>query len=211
MRKVDAGWRAIRCGRHDFALFNTHGWSWISQQNFAIAMFGERVNFAIHANSSPSTTRRHPVMSGITPSLIGLLLGYGVGAGCRFFNIPSPAPPRFLGACMLLAMTLGFVAADHLLQAHSLAMAGAVMTKTIIGLLVAFSVGFACRAFGIPSPAPPLIMGALLVMAMTVGYLLVDRVMRRPSQHAEDHDGSSTPTCSAAPRESQATRNDRQP
>lgn len=68
------------------------------------------------------------------------------------------------------------------------------MVKTIIGLLVAFSVGFACRAFGIPSPAPPLIMGALLVMAMTIGYLLVDRVMRRPSQHAENRDESSAQT-----------------
>jgi len=48
---------------------------------------------------------------------IGLVLGLVVGAGCRFFDIPSPAPPRFIGACLLLAMTLGFVVADHLLPA----------------------------------------------------------------------------------------------
>jgi XapX domain-containing protein len=47
--------------------------------------------------------------------MIGLALGLVVGAGCRFFDIPSPAPPRFIGACLLLAMTLGFVVADHLL------------------------------------------------------------------------------------------------
>jgi XapX domain-containing protein len=48
-------------------------------------------------------------------AIIGLLLGLIVGAGCRLFDIPSPAPPRLIGACLLLAMTVGFVAADHLL------------------------------------------------------------------------------------------------
>ena len=48
-------------------------------------------------------------------SIIGLLLGLMVGAGCRLFDIPSPAPPRLIGACLLLAMTVGFVTADHLL------------------------------------------------------------------------------------------------
>ena len=50
-------------------------------------------------------------------AIIGLLLGLIVGAGCRLFDIPSPAPPRLIGACLLLAMTLGFVTADHLLPA----------------------------------------------------------------------------------------------
>jgi XapX domain-containing protein len=48
-------------------------------------------------------------------AIVGLVLGLAVGAGCRFFDIPSPAPPRFIGACLLLAMTLGFVVADHIL------------------------------------------------------------------------------------------------
>jgi XapX domain-containing protein len=48
-------------------------------------------------------------------AVIGLALGLIVGAGCRFFDIPSPAPPRVIGACLLLAMTLGFVVADHVL------------------------------------------------------------------------------------------------
>jgi XapX domain-containing protein len=47
--------------------------------------------------------------------IVGLGLGLLVGAGCRWFDIPSPAPPRLIGAALLLAMTLGFVAADHLL------------------------------------------------------------------------------------------------
>ena len=49
--------------------------------------------------------------------------------------------------------------------------------KSVLGLALAFGIGFACRAFDIPSPAPPIFVGALLVVAMTVGYLLVDRIM----------------------------------
>ena len=48
-------------------------------------------------------------------AIIGLVLGLVIGAGCRFFDIPSPAPPRLIGACLLLAMTMGYVAADHVL------------------------------------------------------------------------------------------------
>jgi len=46
-------------------------------------------------------------------TFIGIGLGLLVGAGCRLFDIPSPAPPRLIGACLLLAMTVGFVTADH--------------------------------------------------------------------------------------------------
>jgi XapX domain-containing protein len=63
--------------------------------------------------------------------------------------------------------------------------------RGFIGLILAFAIGFACRAFGIPSPAPPVIMGALLVFAMTVGYILVDRIMRRPALHAINCGGPS--------------------
>lgn len=44
-------------------------------------------------------------------SLTGIALGLGVGAFCRWFDIPSPAPPRIIGAVILIAMTLGFLAA----------------------------------------------------------------------------------------------------
>ena len=63
--------------------------------------------------------------------------------------------------------------------------------KSIIGIVLAFALGFSCRAFGIPSPAPPLILGALLVMAMTVGYIAVDRWMASPARHASDCGGPS--------------------
>ncbi len=63
--------------------------------------------------------------------------------------------------------------------------------KAAIGLVLAFVVGFACRAFGIPSPAPPVILGALLVMAMTVAYIGVDRWMGKPARQAANCGGPS--------------------
>ena len=63
--------------------------------------------------------------------------------------------------------------------------------KSVLGLALAFAIGFACRAFDIPSPAPPIIVGALLVVAMTVGYLLVDRALTQPARHAFDCGGPS--------------------
>jgi XapX domain-containing protein len=59
---------------------------------------------------------------------IGLVLRAVIGAGCRFFDIPSPAPPRLIGAFLLLAMTLGFVAAGQLLPAgQTISQKGAVV------------------------------------------------------------------------------------
>jgi XapX domain-containing protein len=72
--------------------------------------------------------------------------------------------------------------------------------KSMIGVLLAFALGFGCRAFGIPSPAPPLILGALLVMAMTIGYIAVDRYAIAPAQHQHDCGGPSGLT--AAQRQS---------
>ncbi len=44
------------------------------------------------------------------PALVGIVLGLAVGAFCRALDIPSPAPPRIIGAVILIAMTLGFIA-----------------------------------------------------------------------------------------------------
>ena len=48
-------------------------------------------------------------------TLIGLSVGLLIGAGCRYFDIPSPAPPRLIGALLLMAMTLGYVVAGQIL------------------------------------------------------------------------------------------------
>lgn len=54
------------------------------------------------------------------------------------------------------------------------------MLKIILGLIIAFLVGAACRFFDIPAPAPPALTGALLVMAMSLGYITVDKMVTRP-------------------------------
>jgi XapX domain-containing protein len=48
-------------------------------------------------------------------AIVGLVLCLAVGAGCRYLDIPSPAPPRLIGAGLLLAMTVGFVVADRIM------------------------------------------------------------------------------------------------
>lgn len=47
---------------------------------------------------------------------LGLLLGLGIGAICRWFDIPSPAPPVLAGAGLVVAMTLGYSAVDRWLR-----------------------------------------------------------------------------------------------
>jgi XapX domain-containing protein len=63
--------------------------------------------------------------------------------------------------------------------------------KATIVLVLAFLVDFGCRAFGIPSPAPPMTLGALLVVAMTVGYIAVDRMIKPAAEHARNCGGPS--------------------
>lgn len=47
--------------------------------------------------------------------------------------------------------------------------------KTAIGLLLGLAIGVLCRLANVPLPAPPVLVGALLVLAMTLGYVLTDR------------------------------------
>lgn len=51
--------------------------------------------------------------------------------------------------------------------------------KFVAGLALGFLIGLGCAVLGIPSPAPPVLAGALLVVMMTSGYLLADRVLAR--------------------------------
>jgi XapX domain-containing protein len=51
------------------------------------------------------------------------------------------------------------------------------MFEPLAGLLMAFAIGACCRRFDIPSPAPPKLAGALLVVAMTIGFLLTERII----------------------------------
>jgi XapX domain-containing protein len=56
--------------------------------------------------------------------------------------------------------------------------------KVAIGLLVGFLIGVGCRYFDIPVPSPPVLPGALLVVAMTLGYTSTDRILNQKNQTA---------------------------
>ncbi|HEY9092677.1 DUF1427 family protein [Parasphingorhabdus sp.] len=60
--------------------------------------------------------------------------------------------------------------------------------KAASGLVLALTIGIACRLAGIPLPAPPALIGALLVLAMTLGYVVTDRF-------AAHREAKSKPLC----------------
>ena len=53
------------------------------------------------------------------------------------------------------------------------------MGKILIGAILAFAIGAACRFFDIPVPAPPKLLGALLVATTSIGYIATDWYMTR--------------------------------
>jgi len=63
--------------------------------------------------------------------------------------------------------------------------------KIALGLMLALMIGVICRLAGIPAPAPPALVGSLLVLAMTSGYLLVDRYASQPARF-KSHCGGPT-------------------
>jgi XapX domain-containing protein len=58
------------------------------------------------------------------------------------------------------------------------------MTKILIGMALSFLIGAGCRYFDIPAASPPVLPGALIVLAMTLGYTSVDRLLSRKEQAA---------------------------
>lgn len=48
----------------------------------------------------------------MSAAILGIALGFGIGAGCRWFDLPLPAPPRLVGALLVVAMTVGFLGTD---------------------------------------------------------------------------------------------------
>jgi XapX domain-containing protein len=51
--------------------------------------------------------------------------------------------------------------------------------KILLGFLLAFGIGAICRFAGIPSPAPNAILGSLLVVSMSLGYVTAGRYLHR--------------------------------
>jgi XapX domain-containing protein len=56
--------------------------------------------------------------------------------------------------------------------------------KIVIGFILSFLIGVGCRYFDIPAASPPVLPGALIVLAMTLGYTSMDRMMTRKNQIA---------------------------
>ena len=48
--------------------------------------------------------------------LIGLFIGFLLGAICRWLDIPVPSPPKLLGALLVVATTVGYMSADRFLM-----------------------------------------------------------------------------------------------
>jgi len=46
----------------------------------------------------------------------GLVVGFLIGVGCRYFDIPAPSPLVLPGALLVAAMTLGYNSTDRLLS-----------------------------------------------------------------------------------------------
>lgn len=63
--------------------------------------------------------------------------------------------------------------------------------KLVLGLILGFVIGALCQLFHVPAPAPPLIEGALLVVAMTLGYGLVDKLIDKPCETEQECGGPS--------------------
>lgn len=49
----------------------------------------------------------------------------------------------------------------------------------ILGIVVALALGALLRFFRLPIPAPPTITGALMILGLTLGYMVVDHLMRK--------------------------------
>ncbi len=58
--------------------------------------------------------------------------------------------------------------------------------KVVIGMALGFAIGLVCAVAGIPSPAPPVLIGALVVVSMTFGWTVTDRIFaHRSNKHAK--------------------------
>ncbi len=58
--------------------------------------------------------------------------------------------------------------------------------RIAVGFVLAFAIGVVCRATGIPLPAPPILLGALVVLSMSVGYIGTDRLVRARAARYRD-------------------------
>src|SRR4051812_32699618 len=81
----------------------------------------------IHGRPPPSDVLRAPVSRDAATGtwrrsprsvrmkvVLAHMLAFGIGFGCRWLELPVPAPPTLVGAALVAAITLGYLAADRL-------------------------------------------------------------------------------------------------
>ena len=64
--------------------------------------------------------------------------------------------------------------------------------KVAFGFVLAFAIGVVCRMAFIPVPAPQALIGALVVLAMTLGYVATDRMVARREAKSNPVGGGSS-------------------
>jgi XapX domain-containing protein len=79
--------------------------------------------------------------------------------------------------------------------------------KLLIGILISFVVGAGCRYFDIPVPSPPVVPGALLVLAMTIGYSSTNAYLNSRNRPATTAHLCGGPTGASASRRVNAEEN----
>lgn len=57
--------------------------------------------------------------------------------------------------------------------------------KLALGYVLAFLIGVGCRLLDIPLPAPTALLGALIVLSLTSGFLITDKLMAANSAESE--------------------------
>ncbi|HSR67504.1 MAG TPA: DUF1427 family protein [Acidobacteriota bacterium] len=63
--------------------------------------------------------------------IISVLIGVGVGAACRWFKLPVPAPPTLIGAMLVTSITVGYLITDHLMSSPPPAAAQALSEEAV--------------------------------------------------------------------------------
>ncbi|MFN7365323.1 MAG: DUF1427 family protein [Alphaproteobacteria bacterium] len=60
------------------------------------------------------------------------------------------------------------------------------MESIIIGVVLGLAIGFCCRWFDIPLPSPPNLVGALIVVSMTLGFVGTQSLMKKYHPKADE-------------------------
>ena len=67
------------------------------------------------------------------------------------------------------------------------------METLLFGIALGLAIGFACRWFDIPLPSPPNLVGALLVVSMTLGFLAANTLLSPSTPATATHATTSSP------------------